>query len=336
LGGILCVEETQNLISETFDFNGKEAFNVLIERLVNDCDKFGLVLSGDKEKMNEFMTNDFFYIKNKFLEPFKIKKIDNAAEEKELTTQDVLNELNELVGLTEVKTFIGQLARLLEMEKEKEAKLGIKSRFNPNLIFIGNEGTGKTTVAKLYAKLLKSYGILEHSDLVIKRKADFVGKYLGQSEALVSKTIEDSYGKLIFFSNAYELTSKEPTYAEQSARDKLKQKLVEDAGKFFMILAGNKNETELFMQREFYITQPHFVRALYFPDYTAIEIYQLFIKQFNVAGLKLSEATETSFKFFISANNINNSKKVKEIAEKIVERCKQKGINEISEEEITL
>ena len=336
LGGILCVEETQNLISETFDFNGKEAFNVLIERLVNDCDKFGLVLSGDKEKMNEFMTNDFLYIKNKFLEPFKIKKIDNAAEEKELTTQDVLNELNELVGLTEVKTFIGQLARLLEMEKEKEAKLGIKSRFNPNLIFIGNEGTGKTTVAKLYAKLLKSYGILEHSDLVIKRKADFVGKYLGQSEALVSKTIEDSYGKLIFFSNAYELTSKEPTYAEQSARDKLKQKLVEDAGKFFMILAGNKNETELFMQREFYITQPHFVRALYFPDYTAIEIYQLFIKQFNVAGLKLSEATETSFKFFISANNINNSKKVKEIAEKIVERCKQKGINEISEEEITL
>ena len=336
IGGILCIEDTQDLITETFDFNGKEAFNMLIERLVNDSEKFILVFSGEEEKMNEFVQNDFFYVKNKFLDAVHIPKVIIEDEEKEYTAEEILSEINNLIGLNDVKAFFSQLYRLLKVEKEREVKLGIKSNFNPNLIFIGNEGTGKTTVAKLYAKLLKSLGFLDKTEIVIKDKSSFVGNYLGQSDMLVTKSIEDSYGSLILFKKAYELTSPISTDTELEARDKLKQKLIEDKGKFCLVLSGNKTDMELFMQREFYITQPHFLRTLYFSDYTLDDIYMMFVKKFESLGLKLKKDAEISLKFFIQNNNINNSKLFLRLSEGIVERCKQKGVAEISEEEIRL
>lgn len=332
IGNILCVNKIENLITEAFDLDGKEAFNVILDRLVTDNEKFILVLSGNEIKAEDFLLNDFLLIKDKFLTEIRINEVDK--EEKALTTEDIINNINKLVGLTEIKTFFNQLVRLLKVEKDREQKLGVKTNFNPNLIFIGNDGTGKTTIAKLYAKLLKSFGFLENDTVIFVQKSDFVGEYFKQSELLVEKTINSSFGSLIYFNNAYQLTSENPTINELEARDKLKQKFVEDKGKFCIILSGNKIDMDLFLQRELYLTKPNFLKVLYFNNYTEEEIYELFLYKINEYKLSLQSKAASKLKEFIKANNINNSKLVESFLQKIILNCKQKGKIEISEEEI--
>jgi SpoVK/Ycf46/Vps4 family AAA+-type ATPase len=335
LGGILCIENTQDLITNSFDFSGKQASNTLIERMIRDEGKFILVFSGDKYKMSNFVDYSS-YVEDKFAETIKIPKLEAESDSKEYYPEDFIYELNSLIGLSEIKIFFAQMVKLLQLEKEKETNFGIKSNLNTNLIFIGNAGTGKTTVAKLYAKLLKSMGFLENSSIIIKDKTAFVSTYSGQSSILVEETINKSRGSLILFKNAFELTSDSPTSQEIEARDKLKQKLVEEQGRFCLILSGSKPEMELFMQREFYLTQSHFLKVLYFPDYSSEEIYDMFIKKFDSCKISLNPSIKSKLKSLIENNKINNSKKFLSMAEKIIENCKRKGVREISEEEIVL
>ena len=219
-------------------------------------------------------------------------------EPEKVSVDECLAELNKLIGLGGVKTALTKLAHTINNEIES-ARLENRRPEIPlgHYLFLGNPGTGKTTVARLMGKILYSMGALPSPNVVEVDKSKLVGRYIGSTEAITSHVIDSAMGGILFIDEAYQLADNyggSKGYGTD-ALETLVKRLEDDRGKFVCIAAGYSYEMEKFISENsgFESRFPQRNRIV-FEDYTPDELFQIFMIYANEGGYILDPMAENA------------------------------------------
>ena len=198
-------------------------------------------------------------------------------------------EINELVGLAPVKEYVFGLADNLQVQ-QRRAAAGLKTAsLSMHMIFTGNPGTGKTTIARLVARYLKAIGALKGGQLVEVPRADLVGRYTGHTAPLTNSVIESALGGVLFIDEAYSLYRGEQDSFGLEAIDTLVKGMEDHRDELVVILAGYTREMETFLTANSGLAS-RFPNRIEFPDYTAVELLQITRVLAKNKGYTLAEA----------------------------------------------
>jgi SpoVK/Ycf46/Vps4 family AAA+-type ATPase len=205
-----------------------------------------------------------------FLHPQDIP--GHTESEKELSIDDVLKELNEMIGLKSVKDSVAKIADTLKVQKISGKTKIIEKHF----VFTGNPGTGKTTVARILGNVFKALGLLPTNKLVEVKRSLLVAGYEGQTGPLVNKQCDSALGGILFIDEAYDLVRKGQDPFGNEAVTELLQRLENDRGKFICIVAGYTKNMD-----DFLASNPgfgsRFTDTINFEDYSPAEMREIFI-----------------------------------------------------------
>lgn len=195
-----------------------------------------------------------------------------------LSVESILEELNTFTGLGSVKNSMKEFINYLEFIKERK-KLGLKTKddLSFNCVFLGNPGTGKTSVARVLGNVFKAMGILEKGHLVEVDRSSLVGQYIGETAQKTDKIIEDAMGGLLFIDEAYTLVKKGGSGQDfgQEAIDTLLKRMEDKAGQFAIIVAGYPDEMNDFLGSNPGM-KSRFNHFFNFEDYTPDEMIEIF------------------------------------------------------------
>ena len=198
-------------------------------------------------------------------------------------------EINELVGLAPVKEYVFGLADNLQVQ-QRRAAAGLKTAsLSMHMIFTGNPGTGKTTIARLVARYLKAIGALKGGQLVEVTRADLVGRYTGHTAPLTNSVIESALGGVLFIDEAYSLYRGEQDSFGLEAIDTLVKGIEDHRDELVVILAGYTREMEIFLTANSGFAS-RFPNRIEFPDYTAVELLQITQVLAKNKGYTMAEA----------------------------------------------
>ena len=188
--------------------------------------------------------------------------------------EEIRKELNDLVGLAPVKEYVFGLADTIQVQ-QRRAAAGLKTAsLSMHMIFTGNPGTGKTTIARLVAKYLKAIGALKGGQLVEVSRGDLVGRYTGHTAPLTNSVIQSALGGVLFIDEAYSLYRGEQDSFGLEAIDTLVKGMEDHRDELVVILAGYTREMETFLTANSGLAS-RFPNKIEFPDYTADELLDI-------------------------------------------------------------
>lgn len=228
----------------------------------------------------------------------KRKSPDIPVEEEML--HEALKELNEMIGLDNVKKDVEQLVKLVRFYKETGRE--VLSAFSLHTVFIGNPGTGKTTVARIIAKIYKALGILERGHLVECDRQSLVAGFVGQTAMKTTKKIDEAEGGVLFIDEAYALTQRSRGSGGDfgsEAIETLLKRMEDDSGKFAVIVAGYPQPMKLFVESNPGL-KSRFDRTFEFKDFSIDELMSIAFAQFEAKGFKLESAASEHLKKYIA------------------------------------
>ena len=198
-------------------------------------------------------------------------------------------EIDELVGLAPVKEYVFGLADNLQVQ-QRRAAAGLRTgSLSMHMIFTGNPGTGKTTIARLVARYLKAIGALKGGQLVEVTRADLVGRYSGHTAPLTTHVIESALGGVLFIDEAYSLYRGEQDSFGLEAIDTLVKGMEDHRDELVVILAGYTKEMETFLTANSGLAS-RFPNKIEFPDYTADELLDITAVLAKGKGYRLAES----------------------------------------------
>ena len=204
--------------------------------------------------------------------------------------QEVLNAVNEMVGMDEAKKFFGRVRKAMQyVEQGGSAQLLRTSR---NMVITGNPGTGKTSIARLVAKFLHAHGVTKRDRFVERNGLDLKGKYVGQTSATVKEAIADALGGCLFIDEAYALNDSEDAFSAESIRALLTE-IENNRDNLLVVLAGYRDRMVTFMQSDPGLPR-RFALQLHLPDYSPAEIAKICrLVATARLGLSVAPALET-------------------------------------------
>ena len=201
---------------------------------------------------------------------------------------EVRRELDALVGLKEVKEYVFGLADNVQVQKRR-ADAGMKTAsLSMHMIFTGNPGTGKTTIARLVARYLKAIGALRGGQLVEVSRGDLVGRYTGHTAPLTNSVIESALGGVLFIDEAYSLYRGEQDSFGLEAIDTLVKGMEDHRDDLVVILAGYTKEMQQFLTANSGLAS-RFPNQIEFPDYTADQLLDITVTLASARGYRLDD-----------------------------------------------
>lgn len=205
------------------------------------------------------------------------KKSEEGIEpDEEKNLQELLDELNSLIGLEKVKHEVKKRINQIQVDKKRE-QVGLKkSSMSLHLVFTGNPGTGKTIVARKLAAIYKQLGVLSKGQFIEVDRSSLVGGYVGSTAIKTQEVIDKAIGGILFIDEAYTLThGKGDTDFGQEAVDTLLKAMEDKRDNFIVIVAGYPDEMHEFIKSNPGL-QSRFNKYIEFEDYTANELYEIF------------------------------------------------------------
>lgn len=217
-----------------------------------------------------------------------------------------LDRLHGLVGLDTVKSEVTTLISFVRMQQLRKEKglPGVPVQLHS--VFTGNPGTGKTTVAKIYAELLKECGMLKRGHLIVSSRADFVAGYVGQTAIKTKKKIREALGGVLFIDEAYSLLGQTSGDFGKEVIDTLVDEMTRHNENLVVILAGYPAEMELLLESNPGL-RSRFKKFFHFPDYTAEDLLVIIKNYAGKYQYKLAEEAVTFLGAELSETDINGN-----------------------------
>ena len=273
--------------------------------------------------INEDFGYDFQYKnENKIFSKQNTKTNIDKGKEKKEDLKNALTKLDNLIGLDKIKVMVREYIAFVKIQILRESYGLKKLPIASHMIFKGNPGTGKTTVARLIAEIFKSLGYLNKGQFIEAERADLVGEYIGHTAKKTKSLIKEAIGGVLFIDEAYSLArGGEKDFGKESI-DTLVKAMEDYKDNLIIIMAGYKTEMENFLK-----TNPglksRFALHLNFEDYSTDELFKIALLMIEEREYKLMERNKKYLYNFISIlrndkNNNGNARMIRNFIEKII------------------
>jgi stage V sporulation protein K len=253
------------------------------------------------------------------------KKQQTPNDGNRLKPELVLQELNGLIGLSEVKNLVSEVSAYVQIQRRREKASLHTEQLVLHMIFKGNPGTGKTTIARIMGKLLCSMGVLSQGHLIEVERADLVGEYIGHTAHKTREQIKKAMGGILFIDEAYSLARGGTKDFGKESIDVLVKSMEDYKQDFVLILAGYKREMEWFLHSNpgLYSRFPIYIT---FPDYTVEELLQIGALMLKQRQYRLLPQARTVLRKILEdkkragSENEGNARLVRNLIEKAIRR----------------
>jgi SpoVK/Ycf46/Vps4 family AAA+-type ATPase len=256
------------------------------------------------------------------LNVFSLDDVKWERREEEISLEDAMNELNALTGLTAVKKELSELVNFVRLQQiRKEKGLPVIS-VSLHLVFTGNPGTGKTTVARCIAKIYNAMGLLSKGHLVETDRSDLVAGYIGQSALKTQKVIKKAMGGVLFIDEAYSLNNESEKDFGHEVIDTILKAMEDHRDNLVVIVAGYDNEMEKFLQSNPGL-KSRFNHFIHFDDYSVDELTGIFESMCRDQQLSISDGARKKLKDIFShidKTTFGNGRGVRNLYEKTLIR----------------
>lgn len=268
--------------------------------------------------------------------------------EKNKTIDEIFEELNNLIGLDDVKQMLKDLVSLMKFKSKAGNTVNIKDT-NLHMVFLGNPGTGKTTVARMVAGILYNLNYIDQNKLIEVSAKDLIGQYVGQTAPKTMTVIEKALGGVLFIDEAYSLASK-PGSSGNSFNEECIATLIQAMENYrdnlVVIFAGYSKEMDAFLKSNSGIVS-RIGYTMEFKDYTLEELIKILVSMFRKAGFSIEKSALIKAKQIIEeyrhTEGFGNARFVRNLYEKtVIEHAKntqntnsKKALRSITAKDIT-
>ena len=251
--------------------------------------------------------------------------LPTTQSEKARPLDEVLNELDDFVGMRSVKNSIRRLAVQSMFIKQRAAMgAGGVQQMVMNFVLTGSPGTGKTSIARKMGEILNSMEILPTSRVLEVSRATLVGKYMGETPKIVNNICDKAIGGILFIDEAYTLSDQNDQYGKEAV-DTLMKRMEDDRGKFVVIASGYKDRMEEFLQMNPGLAS-RFTHKLHIEDYNEDELLAIFKKMAQKEHYTLSptaefKALDVIFKMVMNRDaSFGNAREMRNLLDKTVQQ----------------
>lgn len=280
----------------------------------------------EKEREERLRKEEEKLAREQFLRVKKrIQERERAEKEaREARIKELMDELNALVGLREVKEEIQSLINLIKIRQLREQMNMPTMEMSYHMVFMGSPGTGKTTVARLVGKIYKELGILSDGKMIETDRSGLVAGYVGQTAMKVHDIVKEAVGGVLFIDEAYSLVNPDvPNDFGGEAVDTLVKLMEDHRDNLVIIVAGYTDEMKRFLKSNTGLIS-RFNKFIDFPDYTKQELIEIMEAMAQNAGLDILEETKEKIAQVLEKmteaewEDFGNARGIRNLFEKIV------------------
>lgn len=336
-------------------FNRAQQGDVTAMALVGQMFLEGKYIQADREKAIHFLRqaagNNCLYARDLLQDELSRPFVQNGQQNQHHQQQnngggdehhDYMAELAGLIGLGTVKTEVESLRNLIKIQAMRAQQGLPNTNMSYHMVFTGNPGTGKTTVARIVAGIYKEIGILKKGHLVETDRAGLVAEYVGQTAPKTNAKVDEALDGVLFIDEAYTLVGEGNDYGAEAIATLLKR-MEDDRDRLVVILAGYTNEIKEFIDSNPGL-QSRFNRYIKFEDYTAEELVEIFRSNLKKARYRIKRDAFEWMQQYIKRKvvtkdeNFGNARFIRNIFEKVVQNQADRLARQsnISNEELTI